>query len=338
MTSLERLCCPACRGTLSPRPGGVACGACGCQYPAVGPILDLRVPGASWIDYPEDRARALRLLALGPEVPVPLLFQEVFGRRPGWSEEQSANRTRQALMGVARLRGEVTSWLRPMLDGPGPVLDLGCGAGQLAAALMLEGQDVIGLDVSLEWLVVADRLVFAEAGRRPQLVAALAEALPFGDGMIGAVMSLDVIEHVGDQPGYLREINRVLSPGGHAAFTTPNRFSLAAEPHVGVWGVGWLPRSRQKAYVAWRSSLPYDYVRLLSSPELGRMLRRETELVATVTPAPIPAEDIQRMDRRRAVLARIYNALLGVFLTRWLFRAIGPFFRVLGRKRGGLTG
>jgi hypothetical protein len=47
---------------------------------------------------------------------------------------------------------------------------------------------------------------------------------------------------------------------------------------------------------------------------------------------PIPGEDIARFPAYRAWLARIYNRLVGIRLTRWLFYAVGPFFRVVGQK------
>ena len=326
--------CPSCRGPLDREGKGVACSACGNEYPRVGPILDLRLPGPSWIDYEADRAKARHLLALGPEATAETLVRTVFGRRPGWTDEHVERRTRQALDAVDRLRDELRDWLAPFLSSEGPLVDLGCGAGQLVAAAAGLGQNVIGLDVSLEWLVVADRMV-QERGAHPTLVAALAESLPFGNGTVSTVLSLDVIEHVGDQPAYLREIARVLRPGGSAVFTTPNRFSLAAEPHVGVWGVGWLPRKWQARYVASRTSLAYEFVRLLGAGEIRRLVRRETDLAVSIRIPPIPAADLRRFGVRRRALARFYNLLSGSALTRWVFHAVGPFFRVIARKPVG---
>ena len=115
--------------------------------------------------------------------------------------------------------------------------------------------------------------------------------------------------------------------------TTPNRFSAAAESHVGVWGVGWLWRRWQERYVAPRTRIPYEYVRLLCYGEIRRLFAIETNIAADVSVAPVPLEDVQRMNRRRALLARAYNKLVASTLTAWIFRPIGPLFRVLGRKR-----
>ena len=169
-------------------------------------------------------------------------------------------------------------------------------------------------------------------GGDPLLAAAHAEALPLADGAVSGVISLDVIEHVAEPRRYLREIERVLAPGGNTALSTPNRFSLAAEPHVFVWGVGWLPRRWQKAYVHWRSGRPYDFVRLLSHRELRRVFRTETSLAAEIFAPQIPAEEITHFSRRRTWLASAYNRLVTRRGWQWLFLRIGPFFRIIARK------
>lgn len=192
---------------------------------------------------------------------------------------------------------------------------------------------VIGLDVSLEWLVVADRLARA-AGVIPTLAAGHAEALPLANESIGAVAALDVLEHVGDQEATIREVDRVLAPQGILVAATPNRFSLAAEPHVGIWGVGWLPRAWQAAYVRRRTGMSYAYTRLLSARELRSMLRQNSSLVGRPVPAPVPAGELSRMSRRRRTLAKAYNTLLGWGTFAALASGLGPFFHLTATKPG----
>ncbi|MGI9188813.1 MAG: class I SAM-dependent methyltransferase [Longimicrobiaceae bacterium] len=153
----------------------------------------------------------------------------------------------------------------PRLDDAEAVLDVGCGAGAFLAT-QRPGRPLVGIDISLEWLVVARRFLSA-AGVTLDLAAAHAETLPLRDRATDAIVALDVIEHVGDQEATLREVDRVLAPGGTFAAATPHRFSLAAEPHVGVFGAGWLPRRWQPGYVRRRTGRRYDFVRLLSHAE-----------------------------------------------------------------------
>jgi SAM-dependent methyltransferase len=240
-------------------------------------------------------------------------------------------RTRQVMEAPARARHELGSWLAPAADSPGPFLEIGCGTGGLLAALSPRVQ-AIGIDVSLAWLVVARRLL-QEHGRNPPLAAAAAEALPLRDRSIGGIVALDVIEHVALLGPVLEEIDRVAAPGAVLACSTPNRFSLGAEPHVGVWGVGWLPRSLQPSYVKWRTGEEYAFAKLLSAREALTLIARHTAFAARAEAPPLPDEEIAGFGARRAGLARIYNRLQRLPGARPLFLLIGPFFRIVARKR-----
>ena len=325
-------CCPRCRGALAAEgPDATACAACGARYACVGGIPDLRLPGPSWIDHEADRALARRWLAETADLDLEAAVRWIYASRPDWDAERIARRTREVMRGPARLADDVAGWLAPCLGGgpDDPFLDVGCGNGTLLAAAAAAGRPGIGIDVSMAWLVVAARMI-AEHGGHPVLACAMAEALPLADGTVGGVVSLDVIEHVGDPAAYLREISRVARAGCRLALATPNRFSLTAEPHVFVWGVGWLPRPLQARYVRWRSGKSYDYNRLLSTREAMRLLRRCTRFDARLVVPPVSEHDIAQFPEGRARLARLYNRLASVRALRPLFLAVGPFFRVVG--------
>ena len=113
---------------------------------------------------------------------------------------------------------------------------------------------------------------------------------------------------------------------------TPNRYSLTAEPHVFVFGVGLVPRRWQKSYVKYRSGQPYEYIRLLSSWEITRLFLRHTRFRCEIVIPPIPEEHIARFPDTRARLARLYNRLVLAHWTRFLFLVIAPLFHVIGRK------
>jgi 2-polyprenyl-3-methyl-5-hydroxy-6-metoxy-1,4-benzoquinol methylase len=66
------------------------------------------------------------------------------------------------------------------------------------------------------------------------------ESLPFRSDLFSVTLAIDVVEHVDDPRSILAEAARVLALGGCLWLTTPNRFSLTPEPHVGLWGVRWL--------------------------------------------------------------------------------------------------
>lgn len=101
------------------------------------------------------------------------------------------------------------------------VLDAGCGAGQGSDYLARSGADqVVGVDIS------PDAIRFAHAHwTQPNLAFAAMDVgrLAFPVGSFGAVTSIEVIEHLSHSEEYVKEIRRVLSPGGILVMSTPNK-------------------------------------------------------------------------------------------------------------------
>ena len=325
--------CPRCRGGLAFGPDRLQCAECDATYPVVAGLADLRLPYPSAIDAAADADEAARLAEAADVLPLDELIRRALASRSPdqWSAPRLLLRTRQSLQAPERLRGELRDWLRPCAESGGPVLDAGCGFGGLIAAAGGEGIEMVGVDASLVNLVVARRLL-GERGLSAVLAAALVEHLPLADGAVAGVVALDVVEHVADPAIFVREIARVTRRGGLLALSTPNRFSLAAEPHVGVWGVGWLPRVWQAPYVRWRTGITYSYVRLLSAREIRRLLRREGGSSCEVEVPPVPADEIAAFGPRRRYLAALYNRLARRRWMRAPLRWVGPFFHVIARK------
>ena len=94
------------------------------------------------------------------------------------------------------------------------LLDVGCGTGFVLAALEAAGMEVTGIDMH------ASSLGLARARVRGPLVLSTATDLPFFADF-DVVTLFDVIEHVEDDAGVLREAQRVLAPGGAVIVTVP---------------------------------------------------------------------------------------------------------------------
>lgn len=322
-------CCPHCRSDLLEIEEGLACIRCERQFGTVAGIPDLRVAGGSWIDFDHDLDVAHELADMKGNLED--LVRSAYSRRVGWDKGRIERRTREVLQAPKGLASEVDGWLEIFCREEGLPLDLGCGAGTLLAAMAKAGKNGIGIDVSMSWLVVAKRMIEAHGGAA-LLAAGMAEALPLRDRSVSGVVSLDVIEHVREPVNYLTEINRVVRPGGKFAISTPNRFSLTAEPHVFVWGVGWLPQPWQKRYVKWRSGKSYEDTVLMSSLQISRLINRSTDFAFRIMIPEVPPAHIRSFSGLKAGAARVYNQLAASSLLRWLFLVVAPFFRVVGTK------
>jgi SAM-dependent methyltransferase len=96
------------------------------------------------------------------------------------------------------------------------ILDAGCGVGAFVRRLREFSPDVHGFDVEKESVARSVEEV-------PGLGLAVAEHLPYRDGAFDVILMHEVLEHVEDDLASLREMNRVLAPGGRLVIFCPNR-------------------------------------------------------------------------------------------------------------------
>ena len=94
------------------------------------------------------------------------------------------------------------------------ILDVGCGTGANVKMLSQFG-DAEGVDIS------PDALQFCRERGLDNIKLGAAEELPYEDGTFDLVTALDVVEHLDDDVGGLREMRRVLRPGGRVLLFVP---------------------------------------------------------------------------------------------------------------------
>lgn len=102
----------------------------------------------------------------------------------------------------------------------GKLLDAPCGAGVLSASLTALGFDVHGLDIEKHPAQKLD-------GDRFRL-ADLNAGIPFEDRSFDVVVSVEGIEHLEAPRHFVRELARVLKPGGRLVLSTPNPLNVAS--------------------------------------------------------------------------------------------------------------
>jgi ubiquinone/menaquinone biosynthesis C-methylase UbiE len=117
------------------------------------------------------------------------------------------------------------------------LLDVGCGFGRPAvAAARATGARVVGINVSAEQ-VRQGRTLAEEAGVADQVTFEQADgmALPYPDDSFDAVWASEAIMYMSDRPKALREIERVLVPGGRFVLSDyAERTELTAEQRVSL--------------------------------------------------------------------------------------------------------
>jgi ubiquinone/menaquinone biosynthesis C-methylase UbiE len=113
--------------------------------------------------------------------------------------------------GMAVRRGELLEWAR------GRVLEIGAGTGLNLAHYPADLDELVLTEPEPRMRARLQRRV-AKSGRAATVLAAPAEALPFADGAFDTVVSTLVLCTVADAPAALRELRRVLAPGGRLLF------------------------------------------------------------------------------------------------------------------------
>jgi demethylmenaquinone methyltransferase/2-methoxy-6-polyprenyl-1,4-benzoquinol methylase len=189
-------------------------------------------------------------------------------------------------VGAALSFGQDPRWRRAMVDAVGArrgerVLDVATGTGMVAQRLVRRyGCDVVGLDQSAAMLNRArERLARdPELARHVLLVEGEAERLPFDDGEFDHLTFTYLLRYVDDPAATLRELARVVKPGGRIASL---EFAVPAAP---VWRALWMA-----------------YVRV-GLPALGGIVSREWRATGTFLARSIPEfytrysrEDVARM-------------------------------------------
>jgi len=148
--------------------------------------------------------------------------------------------------------GQDPRWRRFLVsrlpDGGGHVLDVATGTGLVAAELVRRGFQVTGVDQSPEMLAGARR----RFGDRVELVEASAESLPFADATFAHLTVTYLLRYVDDPGATLRELARVVRPGGVVASLEFGVPSGLARPAWELYVRAGLPLAGRVLRSGWR--------------------------------------------------------------------------------------
>lgn len=227
-------------------------------------------------------------------------------REPALSAAAYASWRRSVLGEVTeRLEMRLVTSLAAPVEGR-RVLDAGTGDGAYALAFAARGARVTAVDRELGMLVAA-RARAPELGRGVAWCQASLEALPFDDGAFDLVSAVTVCCFVRDPVRAVRELARVLVPGGRLVLGELGRHSALA-----TWR-----RAR-----GWLGSATWRHARFWSRAELGRLLES-----AGLRPSVVRGAVYYPPLGVAARAFEVADPLLG------RLRALGAaFLAVLGRK------
>jgi SAM-dependent methyltransferase/aminoglycoside phosphotransferase (APT) family kinase protein len=256
---MNAFACPACLdGSLAESVDAVSCVSCGSRYARHGRVVDFANAEHAF-SWGLDSSEMEQMLA------------DV--QHTGWHDGMMRLLDRLPAPHAQLIWTRTLGVRRPMLQMLLPagarsrVLDLGCGWGSIALALAESCGEVVAFDQSmlhLRWLEAAasglqrDNIRLAHGGDTPRL--------PFASGSFDAVVLNGVFEWVaGNRAGkpetiqreFLREVGRILAPGGHVYVGIENRLSYkyflgVPEGHINMRFGAVLPRAATRLYLKWR--------------------------------------------------------------------------------------
>jgi demethylmenaquinone methyltransferase/2-methoxy-6-polyprenyl-1,4-benzoquinol methylase len=193
--------------------------------------------------------------------------------------------------------GQDPRWRRALVRAVAPaagerVLDVATGTGLVAAELARSGCSVVGVDQSPEMLAVARRRFACAAGERVQLIEGEAEELPFASASFDALTFTYLLRYVEDPAATMRELARVVRPGGRVAsleFGVPP--SAAARTAWRIYTAVGLPLLGRLASRDWQR------VGRFLGPSITGFYRRHPleRIVAYWTEAGMGAVEVRRM-------------------------------------------
>jgi 2-polyprenyl-3-methyl-5-hydroxy-6-metoxy-1,4-benzoquinol methylase len=210
---------------------------------------------------------------------------------------------------VARLQGILGLFTGRSL------LNVGCGTGGFNVAAARAGARSVGVDESVEAVGICD--LKRALGSGGSYAPATAEHLPFRDASFDLVTCISTVEHVDNVAASLREMVRVLKPGGALFVYAPSGWALH-EKHYKLRWLPWFPHPLAKVYLRLKGR-PTGFVETLNPLSVHRCRRILVAAGAQVDELTFSEEDARAPGLKGAVL-RAYG------------RVFKPYIALVARK------
>lgn len=322
--------CPRCKGELVANSTSYGCDRCALTYPVLFGIPDFRLRSDRYLSLEDERAKAHRLHEFGQSASV----EEVVRFYYSLSDDLPHNmalRYQAATIAASERAQHIVPDLAPK-PGSDILVELGCGTGGLLVSAQGCYRAIYGVDIALRWLVVCKKRL-QENNMTATLVCADVEALPFPSGRFTHAAAADLVEHVYDVDSTVREIARILEPGGLLWLSAVNRYCVGPHPLTGVWAIGFLP-ARTRAWVL-KKLKGIDllrYANMVSPGYLGALLRKRGFAILAIKPKHVVPDVTDGYGPLERGLVVLYRLALRLSFMRGILVWIGPAFAVICRK------
>lgn len=205
-----------------------------------------------------------------------------------WSDRQATLGARTMTQVLDRIKLE---YLLAILPASGLTLEVGAGSGRLSCLLAMAGYRTVCLDASREALRVA-RLNYEMIPSEGRFVAGDGAMLPIRDGAFDVVLSTGLLEHFADPSPIVRDMVRVLKPGGlFYSDIVPKKFSLFRS-------LDWVGATK-RAVTGRRIEKMYE--RSFTRGEILELLEKQGLVEARVFPAGVVPPYIPVLSRCRRI-------------------------------------
>ncbi|MBX3457101.1 MAG: class I SAM-dependent methyltransferase [Candidatus Paracaedibacteraceae bacterium] len=169
------------------------------------------------------------------------------------------------------------------------VLDIGSGFGSFVYLLRKDGIEATGMEIS-DFLVGYARHRFdVEFGESvvssdEVYLHQSALAIPFSDNSFDVITIWNVLEHLPDYRDLLKEVSRVLKPGGKLFIKNVNYASCFVEPHYRVLWIPLLPKWIAQVYLKLRGRNPQylmEEIHYITNSKVLRELTRHDYVISS---------------------------------------------------------
>jgi ubiquinone/menaquinone biosynthesis C-methylase UbiE/uncharacterized protein YbaR (Trm112 family) len=330
------ICCPACKGNLLSAAGKdlIECESCGRKFPIIFGIPDLRVFEDPYLTIDQDRSKAKELANQFNKLDFAGLVEYYYHDKRDVPQSQIQQYVRGIMAGPARAQGALMSWGLSSGDkiktSNLSLLEVGCGTAPILVTAGRRYPKMVGVDIGLRWLIIGLKRLHESELDIP-LICACAEALPFPDSSFDGVIFDSVLENVRDQTRSMKESYRLTRPGGRIFISTPNRYSLGPDPHIGLFAGGFLPETWVAAYVRRKGGIPPKR-RLLSYGSLKKTISNSGFSMINISIPDIPAGQRRYYQGVKGSLIKLYSIMKRMPGGRTILTNLGPVLNAVAKK------